>query len=349
MWVEQWNDGIVIYGRIDGKRNNWARFPLEMDRRAHLGLWLAVADHVELPPVGWGDQFGYQSCKSYDLDTGSARVESCESWSKRQERYREQLRRLFVRHWYLAPETTTEVYATEAYRNVLAFANDSESPAFEQLKPSANPYVLASNSTGFWTFQLFVRWSDFPPSPDLTPSHIYLVLESYPENGSLSTTAPAREGGDPTTFNKLSFDQPPIFRLTECDSKLQGSDPYGKSHPGWFLPSSRATSPISFILANDVAGYRYTPAGLSPLPMWTHHYSKAVGAREFVCGPHLRYQAGGVGFNSLFSVEKKDFAGRSLPDGSYLVRSGPPSRHSQQIWKWSVWSLPHGQARPVPY
>ncbi len=108
-------------GVVEGERPDWARFPLEMDARAHVCLWLAVADRVEMPEIGWGNQVGYTNCKDFDA-TSHRGGEDCEVWRRRQEAYRELLKQLFVRRWRLAPGASEETLATKAYQAVLGYA-----------------------------------------------------------------------------------------------------------------------------------------------------------------------------------------------------------------------------------
>lgn len=324
VWVQQQKDGIIVFGRIDGKAPNWARFPMEMGSRDHVSLWLAAAERVEMPEIGWGSQFGYTNCEEYSAES-SPRMddEDCTTWSARQQTYRNHLRSLFVRHWRLSPRVSSEEFATEAHREVLRFADDTRRLRFDGLEPVGRPWLESSNSTGYSLFQIYVRWSDFPPASSLRLDRIHLALEFFDQDGGYSTITPSREGGDPATFTKLELQRPIEFRLTQCNGALQGADPFGRMSPAWYYPGAEELVSEVFILANDAAGYRYGPEGLSPVPSWTHHFSKELDAGAFICGPILRYSSDEATFESAYTVEEQHLSHRRLREGSYLLKSGP--------------------------
>jgi len=319
VWVEHWRDGIVIMGRLEGDRpENWARFPGETKTRAHVSLWLALADGVKMPVIGWGSQFGYKSCVTYNRESALSMYEDCATWSRRQQAYRSELKKLFVRQWRLSPLASEEVFATDAYRKALAYANSFEREGFKKLEPLGTPCLQKED-----TFEIYVRWSDFPPAASLRISRIYLAVEFFDGAGGHSSTAPARKAGEPASFNRLEFEQPPVFRVSSCGSPLQGADEYDKMLPAWYFPTDGGEVQDVFILANDAAGYRYGPEGLSPVPQWTHHFSTELGDGNRVCGPLLTLVAGAETVKSDQRIEESPLSALKLDDASYLLKWGP--------------------------
>jgi hypothetical protein len=344
VWLRQTPDGILIFGRITGGRLEYARFPAEMGTRAYVGIWLAASRDVEMPELGWGNQFGLTNCKHIDNPPRGS-LEGCQSWEARQLKYREQLRRVFVRHWKLAPGVPFETDASEAYRNALAFMSDRDHLDFAKLEPRGGPLM------DLWDFEIFIRWSDFPPANLLKISKIYFALDLCEPDHPCSSTSPNRKDGDPSTFRELTLERPKVSSTSPCGHPLEQTDLFGNRYPAWYFPNTEGRAADTFALENDIRGYQYNPDGLSPIPVWKHYFSKPVGTAEVVCGPDLRYVAGtktygsdGVfvqgrafvqaGTKTYVSVhghmqrfdpiiDENQLGTWDLADGAHLLRSGP--------------------------
>jgi hypothetical protein len=326
IWFRQGNEGILIFGKLNEKRPQGPSIPLEIKTHSHIDLWISGIESVSMPEIGWGNQFGYTDCRDCLADPASCDkqiAEQCRKWNARQETYRNLLRRLFVRRWHLAPKVSKEDFATPAYADILDYAADSQRPAFKKLEPGSNPQYKDAGFTGNWGFEILVRWSDLPPVRELNLSNLFIVVEGFNSDGTYSSTAPNRKGGDPSTFNKLQLERPVPFVIGPCKYSLTGSDQYGETLPAWYRPSDDGTVSDIFILRNDAAGYRYEPEGLSPIPAWTHFFKIDLEDGRRICGPLLRCLKDDKVFESNDEIDQDRFFYKKLPDGSYLLQSGP--------------------------
>jgi hypothetical protein len=326
IWFRQGDEGLLIYGKVNAKRPQLPRIPLEIRTHSHIDLWISGAGSVSMPEIGWGSQFGYTNCEEYlanneKREKGAA--EKCRNWSAQQEAYRNHLRKLFVRRWRLAPKISKEDFATPAYADILDYAIDSQRPAFKKLEPGSNPQYKDAGFTGHWEFEILVRWSDLPPVPELNISNLYAVVEVINSDGTYSSTAPGRKDGDPSTFNKLHLERPVPFVIGSCKYSLTGSDEYGQTLPAWYFPSDDRTVSDIFVLRNDAAGYRYEPEGLSPIPAWTHYFTIDLERGKTICGPLLRCRENNKIIESGYEIDREHFSYKKLPDDSFLLRSGP--------------------------
>jgi hypothetical protein len=322
VWFEQWANGLAAFGRGTGMHSPWARFPLEMDSRTHVKLWLALADAVAMPDIGWGNQFGEQTCATDDASRSTRPgVESCPDWAARQVAYRDQFRRLFLRQGEMGPHNSAEVLATSAFREVLRFANDYERPVLAKFEPSGSP-ILDVAGDGF---QVFIPWSSLPPAASLDLSHFFTVVEIWDGKTAVASTAPNHRADEPATYNRLELGHTLHSSITPCEYGLTETNVYGVSLPAWYFPSSNTAVADTFALTNEAGGYRYDPEGNSPIPFWTHHFSIRLGNANTVCGPDLRYLAGKPwSFDARINEDHLKYL--KLADGSYLLRSGPTSR-----------------------
>jgi hypothetical protein len=322
VWFQETDAGILIMGKDNIDRPEWARFPLEFRARDHVEVWLAGSKDVEMPEIGWGNQFEHANCKTYDVTKKRAGTEDCAVWEARQGAYRDQLRRLFVRQWQFAPGVSNEVFATEAYAKVLAYAADRERRLFSKLEPTGHPFMQSSNGVGYYSFQIFVQWSDFPPVSSLDLSRVYVAVEVFKGDALSSSTSPARRGGDPATFTQCDLARSFASHVTPCDYPLERANRNRDETAAWYLPSSDGLPSYVFNLVNERIGYRYDPAGLSPIPQWTHYFSRKLGDGSFACGPDLRYVTPNRSYDSNFSIVERPLSFHKLADGSYLLKSG---------------------------
>jgi len=321
-WIEQWQNGLAVFGRVTAHRAEWARFPGEMDTAAHVVISLSLADKVPMPEVGWGNQFGDTNCAEYAIKP-DPRAESCEVWTTRQKQYREQLQRLFIREWRLAPRVSVEALASDSYPRVLSFADDSSRSGLKKLLPDpflsgwpSGPSLEANGLLDQWSFAALLPWSALPPANSLSLSNLNAVIEIR-DRALVASTAVSHKRDDPATFSHFKFIRPRTFTVSRCGYPLSG----------WFFPAADSVITESFELINAAVGYRYTPEGLSPVAKWNRYFVKELSSREMVCGPDVRFVSGGQVWNyqKYFgdSFDEAHLQQFRLPDGSYLVRSGP--------------------------
>jgi len=325
---------------MNGSLPKYARFPAEMATAAYFGIWLALSDHVGMPEIGWGHQFGLTHCGETAF-RGNLPIEVCKAWEARQSLYRQPLSRLFVRHWQLTPSVSVETYASDAFRQVLQFASNRDRGDLANLEPRGEPRIavggrVESNGIEKNDFEIFLRWSDFPPANDLRLSHIYLALDFVDADGSRSSISPDRKDGDPETFRRLDLEVPKVSKITLCGYDLKVRNVNDSQFEEWYFPSPEGTVVNAFALENYTAGYQYDPEGLSPLPLWRHYFSRPINRTSFVCGPALRYTVGShshdlnrevdsMGAKYYFEelIDEKYLESRRLPDGTFLLKSGP--------------------------
>ncbi len=114
IWLAQSSQGLVIAGRVEGPPPVFAKSPEDMPNGDHVEIWIALADDIPLPPVGWYHKFGMTGPGDEDnpLNLDPDRKVA---WLTEQQRYRRQLLRLFVRQWQLAPNVAVETYARPAF------------------------------------------------------------------------------------------------------------------------------------------------------------------------------------------------------------------------------------------
>jgi hypothetical protein len=318
VWLRQTPDGILIFSRISGSSPHYARSPNEINASDRVGVWLSTVRDVDMPEIGWGHQGGLTNCKEIqESDPAGA----CQLWQARQVKYRELLRRLFIRHWELTPTVSLETYASNAYRDALAYAANDE---LMNLEPRGTPSMQVSHGTGFSYFEVFIPWSDFPPVNALELSRIYIAVDFCGPGDACSSTAPERVDGDPTTFNRLDLALLRISRITPCSYPLQAADFFENAYPAWYFMDATGRPTEIFSLQNRPFAYQSRPESLSPVPEWTHYFSKTINTSEVVCGPFLRYAAGKRTYGYGQIIDGSHLAVRSVP-GGHLIKSGPTS------------------------
>jgi hypothetical protein len=300
-WFVETEAGIQIYGRIEGGDANYARFPAEAGIKDYIGLWLTLSLDIPMPEMGWGDQFGMKTCS--EVPPGTAVPEACREWEARQGKYREQLRRLFLRHWMLGSGLAFETYASSAYRQVQYFLSSFDALFFPRLQPALQgPDLLGSDD-----FRIDIRWSDLPPANELALTKIYVALNFC------GSKAPC-DDSMPPPLTELTLERPKIARVSPCEAPLEDS---------WYFPNAQGLVDSIFSLDNLTAGYQYEPRSVSPLPTWKHYFSKSLNAAETVCGPDLSYAAKGRVYRGTRGIDEKPLEFRNLPGGAHLLKSGP--------------------------
>lgn len=256
----------------------------KLNGEARVSVWLTLSKDVPMPEIAFGNQFGYQTCDVKDAE--------CAAWTARQRAYRARLRRLFVRHWVLTPASAQETYAAAAIRE----SRDPERDVLRMLESKNAPNMSVSDDG----YQVTIPWSALPPAPDLELKTVYFAVSTADE---------------PPAYSEFVLPSPRVSRITSCEHALEGTDPYGNAVPGWYLPSGSPMMPDYFVLANDAAGYRYKPEGLSPRPQWTHAFELQLAKTQVVCGPDLAYRAGTEIWSIDGDAQLNELTSRALPNG----------------------------------
>lgn len=361
IWVRSADDGLHISGKVQVGDNDlhWPKEKSEMLASDHVEIWLSASNKVEMPPIGYGNQFGENDlksvadCASTDADGGAggppgSDKKTCERWYGKQLEYRKQLQRLFTRQWLTAgPGDNGQVpvfedFATSAWGSLSQGFSDSELPT--ALEPHGNEGVTSEfaedsgekegnrSVAADYRFQFFIPWTAFPPTQELDLRDIWLMVDVFgvaPEGkkmGPLSTTSPQRVWGRPSSFNHLAFDVPRKHEITPCRAAATEQDMYGDPHAIWYFPM-KGKEPLElsavYDIENPAGGYMYQPDGVSPIFKKDDHFWKTAPDGAIVCGPELGWRRDDVAKTSSFAVEQQYFEAKALSDGWLLVRTGP--------------------------
>jgi len=333
--VRQIPEGLVIAGRISGRQPEYYRFPADRQNGSYVGLWLASTPRIEMPEVGWGNQFGLTNCKTALADAGRNDPFNpyCRSWESLQSVYRAQLRGVFTRHWELTPEVAFETWASEAHHQLGPFLSDRNRADFAGLEPRERPKMVSTGGTDA-SFEILVPWEAFPPANTLNLASVYLAVEFCDPGRPCSSTSLALKKGEPLTFSKLTLAQPKVSGVSRCGYGLDATDLFRNKYQGWYLPNREGVIANVFALENLISGYQYFPTGVSPVPVWKHYFSRTVTVGEEVCGPDLRYVAGGKTwvagpaedadeFQFDPKIDEQHLEIRSVAKGAHLLKTGP--------------------------
>lgn len=357
VWVRNAGDGLVVAGEVDGGAADFPRNKNLILQKDHVEIWLAAADAVDLPEIGWGNQFGEtllpkgpDSCGNYEGNPRSGAEElkagekKCREWATTQQRYRASFQRLFVRQWLLTPDYAIESYATPAYQRITAeFARDQkmhpdEVPAMLKPRGELQMWSGVMDDHSGYTFLVHIPFAAFPPMANLKLSDFMILVDVFSpaaeghKTGPYSTTSPNRVYGKPATFNPARLDPARTFHLTPCDMALKGGDAYQDVQDAWFVPKSSQVGEYesdAFLVVNGSGGYRYGPEGLSPVVRPLHYFWHNAGPGEWVCGPQLTYKNGERTEVFEYAVAEEGFDTRHTADGDLLVKSGPLVYYSE--------------------
>ncbi len=347
VWIRNSGNGLLIVGDIEGGPPDFPRDRDSLLAKDHVEIWLTAGVDPVLPPIGWGHQFGENilpkgpdSCAD-DLeaprDASPDAQRKCREWAVQQQKYRRYFQRLFLRQWLLAPEYAIESFAAPAYEEIASrFASKEEIP--EVLKPRGNPKFWYSPSSKGYTFQVLIPYEIFPPLPSLDLRDLRLLVDVFDaapagkKMGAFSGSSPARVWARPETFNMLRIDPPRVFRMTPCDLPLNGTDIYGNVRDAWFIPQEEQKGEYesdAFLIVNGAAGYRYEPAGLSPVIRPVHDFWISISPDEWICGPQLTHKKDNQRTAFKQRVDAEGVAGHRLPNGDLLVKDGPSVSYSE--------------------
>jgi hypothetical protein len=362
VWVRSTNEGLQLWGKVQ-LNNDGPYWPVEksgVPQSDHVEIWLSAAPGVELPTLGYGNQFDQITLKtSGDCVVPGAKrdgVAECLRWFKDQGQYRKLFEKLFTRHWVAtkAPDGMSgifEDYATSAWDDLKRAYFEEELP--KPLEPHGSDGIVSdfgvvskntviTNARGkeedatiaaAYTFHFFIPWSAFPPTQQLSMRDLWLTVDVFrgtlaaKQTGAVSSTTSAlRIAGKPSNFNHLVLNSAREHQITPCRATGAEKDLYGTSHRAWFFPmagSEPLTLSTVYDIENPAALDMYYPIGLSPVFRPTEHFWKELPNGATVCGPQLTYLDRGVPHDSTFRVAPKYLEAKKLADGWMLVRTGP--------------------------
>jgi len=343
LWIGNTGRSLRIAGEVDGNAPEWPKNQASILLKDHVEVWLAGATDVELPPIGWGDQFGLHELDSANgcseiastpnpSSKDTADHEKCRAWFVAQQKYRPLFKRLFVRQWLLASSVSMESYATPAYGVI---STKYAGNGLAVLEPHGDVSFRAETRAGKpgYIFEIDIPYSSFPPLNTLQLSELRLLVDVFsaaPQGrryGPFSSTSATRAFGKPETFNLLHFDPPRVFELSPCGDKLQGADIYRNMQPAWFIPKETSDNPYqadAFLVINQAHGYQYEPEDtISPTVRPVHFFWQGIGAGEWVCGPLFTYRHGNTIREFGSEVSQEGFDARRMTDGNILIKEGP--------------------------
>jgi hypothetical protein len=220
IWIRSSDEGLHIWGKIQTNDNDlhWPTQRSEMLSSDHVEIWLSTTSDVEMPPVGYGNQFGENDLKSpadcRPLENmggpGGPRnphIKDCERWYNEQLEYRKSLERLFTRQWLAAGDEPSrpmpskalfEDFATTAWASLNASLFEDDLP--KPLEPRANGGVVSEFNTEYgkpiteqtaggesyqrnvvtgYRFHFFIPWSAFPPAQQLNLRDLWLMVDVF--------------------------------------------------------------------------------------------------------------------------------------------------------------------------
>ena len=302
-WVSQVDSGLVLAG------------PLEPD--GSIDLTLSHADPLELPPVGWGHQFGYEELASeagcatseFSGNRTAREREACSRWYQRQLAWRDTVRILFTRRWHITQDEVRETLA----RPVFDALSVRSRVALEPLEPHGKPVARVRGST----FEAVIPWDALPLMPSLVLNRVRVGV------GRASIVHPL-----PT---------PRRFAVTACDYALRDSLIVTTGRDRDYLePSPRATAFVRptangniesvVLLDNSAAGYQYEPGDdtRSPVALTAHFWTYRLDPERLLCGPRLAFARTGFIARSPEVIDQPHHVRiHKLANGDFLLRNGP--------------------------
>jgi len=280
IWVRTTDEGLHIWGKVKVNDSDlhWPTQKSEMLSSDHVEIWLSTTTEMEMPPIGYGNQFGENELKSAadctPLEDGgrpgdprTPEIKECQRWYNEQLEYRKLLPRLFTRQWLTAepgvpgqPVPVFEDFATTAWAGLNASFFNDDLPA--PLEPRANDGVVSEFNTDYGTklaageqpgwvnvvtgysFHFFIPWTAFPSARQLQLRDLWLMVDVFgaaPEEkkmGALSTTSAERVWGKPSGFNHLVLDAPRDYEISPCKAADSEQDMYGVRHRAWYFPQA---------------------------------------------------------------------------------------------------------------
>lgn len=363
--IDQNEEGISIAGTVSGGVPEWSQTADEMAGKDHLEIWLADGNPTELPPVGWGNQFGYEQLNS-EADCGrrtstyvnisnAQLLEECRQWYRKQIKYRESFEKLFIRQWQIAPNVIKEIYASPVFESFDQAIREKLSSLRITGLPQAKFQTV---DPGGYRFEILIPWEAFPPVRSLQLKNLRILVDVFNpgrgnhQYGPFSTISKDRKDGHPNSFVLFSLPVPRVYSLTTCRYDSENvviytgpkRDSLGSSKQSkkYYFPTNGSEVDKLIVLDNEAAGYQYEPKpeSKSPIALTASYWTKDIGNNEILCGPWLAYLKNGKVSKTDFVIDSKDnLEVRNLSTGDVLIKEGP------RVW-WSYYGS--GQCGACP-
>jgi hypothetical protein len=351
LWIGNTGTSTRIVGEVDGPAPDWPTDANSILSKDHVEVWLAGPADVEMPPLSWdsgmaGTAQTAQDCNDLGGSPGAQTdySQQCREWFETLQDYRPLFSRLFVRQWLLADGVSAESFATPAYEriakdygeNIAALQPHGTLRFHSEVRPGKPGYI----------FEIDIPYTAFPPLNAAEVSELRLMVDVFSaaaagrREGAFATTSSARAFGNPGTFNILHLDRPISFELSPCHPPMHGvTVDWSSEYPAWFIPSK----PIGEYQADAFLIEDWDwPAGdggsqspsVSPQVHAFRYFWRAVGTKEWVCGPSLEYRNGDAIHDFDLNITSYDagrdvdvtedgFAARRGADNRTLIKIGP--------------------------
>lgn len=338
IWVRKLGEGLAIVGHVDGPLPSFPTTNDTLVTGERVEIWLSQQPNPHFPAMGWGNQHGDveladdSACPAalhMQNDPDAREIRACREWFQQQLEYRTQLRRLFTRHWLLAPHLFLETLATPAHEQI--GSADIDHDVLAALMPKAGPFFGFDRAVSDgYDFHILIPWHALPPIDTADLKDLYLMVEVIGPNGAVSTTTPGHTA-DFSTFSRIHFEHPQHYEISPCHYPAIGRSFFDRALPGYFLPTDDGIVAKTFVLENDRRGYMDEAGGVSPNLTPTTFFSKPLQQGGSVCGPLLRIQTTGEPVDLTMKpaketlpiiVEQDSMDVLELPEG-LLVRNGP--------------------------
>jgi len=211
---------------------------------------------------------------------------------------------------------------------VLSFSSEDDRKALAPLAPRSLPQSEFPDAQGFFSFTALIYWKDFPPADALNLTTIFIAVDLVHGRHLNATTAPRGAHDILPHLARLTLAKPPASEITVCQYPLADD-----GEQGWYSPARPGSTVDIFSLQNQPIGYQYSPFGLSPLPVWTRYFQRAIATAQFICGPPLTYSANGMIFDAEEGIDPSPVTVRTAPGSAhtYLLKAGPALGSSTSI------------------
>jgi hypothetical protein len=219
IWLVATDSGLHVWGKVEAGEQgfHWPEEQSEMLSSDHIEVWLATEPEVQMPQIGWGNQFGQikldsaKDCTarlSEENNAASDEVRECVRWYDRQPQYRKYLERLFIRQWLVAgqgspsccvPQTGHwfEDFASTAWSNLSTsffkedrpailqpksedgFQADMNDQLLQEIRKDAQGNPVTLNVRSGYLFHLFIPYTAFPPAQQLKLTDLYFAVDVF--------------------------------------------------------------------------------------------------------------------------------------------------------------------------
>lgn len=303
-------------------------------------LHLATGTPLELPPVGFGNQFGFETLQSEDecvpLTAGGDQAE-CRRWFQHQLDYREQLRQLMHRAWEITPSRVRELVSSRALEGLPEEAREKASALVGGALPEASWSQVPGSGQAF---EILIAWDAFPPVEGLELKQLRFAFEVGAAPGTV----------DEVSYKVLDLAMPRRYSLTPCRYGLQNvlidngpgiaRRPTSSDARYLIQPGSSLDVRSVWVLDHETRGYLYfpEPTTLAPALYQATFFAHELGDDHWLCGPviaaatssevsetiELTRSGGALGnAGADLILDSAEVHVRELPDGAFLVTEGP--------------------------